>query len=164
MNEQELRAPSENYKTLQGQLVEALHVRPHSDWNEIHRLRPLLINEFEEEFKFKISTKSPGTRKREARMLLEKALRAEGHGWKDFDHIDYAKRAGFEGEIIISQPYGVATEVHQRLAAKFSYAFTQADEWTYYYPGRSHLFIVTVPRDAIPRLRKAYQTGRFARP
>ena len=39
--------------------------------------------------------------------------------------------------------------------SEFDFEFTQADEWTYYYPGKSHLFIVAVTRDAIRRLRKA---------
>lgn len=159
MPEQELPKPSQNYRISQQHLVKAIGASSPSDRNEIHRLRPLLIKEFEEAFNFKVSTKSPGSRKHEARKLLERALRGEGHTWWDFDHVNYAQRSRFDGEIVISQPYGVATEVHQGLAAKFGYTFTQADEWTYYYPGRSHLFIVAVPREAIRRLRKAYRTG-----
>jgi len=159
-----LPRPSQDYKALQQQLVEAIAVRkfpygkpPHSDWDEIHRLRPMLGKEFAKAFTLKISNQSPGSRKREALKLLQEALGTEGHGWQDFDHVDYATRPRFDGEILISQPYGVATEVHQRLAAKFDYTFTQADEWTYYYPGKSHLFIVAVTREAIRKLRKAFR-------
>jgi hypothetical protein len=161
MNKQEPPRPSENYKILQQQLVETIGTRRRSDSNEIDRLRQLLIKEFQEVFKFKVSTRFPGSRKRELRSLLEDALRAEGHSWWDFDHVDYATCSGVDGQILIAQPYGVATEVHQRLATKFGYTFTQADEWTYYYPGKSHLFIVAAPRDALRRLRKAHRTASF---
>jgi hypothetical protein len=132
MNEQKLPRPSQNYKALQQQLAEAIARKPNTDWNEIHHLRPLLIKEFEEAFNFKISNQHSGGRKRQTLQLLRAGLRILGHSWPDFDHVDHAERPRFEGEILISQPYGVATEVHERLAANFGYTFTQADEWTYY--------------------------------
>jgi hypothetical protein len=99
-------------------------------------------------FSLKISRRPYGSRKQEAIRLLRDVS-------GDFDHVDFATRRGFEGEILISQPYQVDTKAHQHAAAKFGYTFTQADEWTYYYPGRSHLFIVTVARNVIRQLRKA---------
>jgi hypothetical protein len=157
----DLPKPSQNYKALQQQLLEAIAVRKfpdgkHSDWNEIHRLRPILQKEFAKAFSLKIVKQYPGNRRRQALRLLQLALSAEDHGWWDFDHVDHATRPGFDGEILISQPYGVATEIHQRMATKFGYTFTQADEWTYYYPGKSHLFITEVTREVIRKLRKAH--------
>jgi hypothetical protein len=155
--------PSQNYKTLQQQLQDAITVKKfpdgeHSNWTEIHRLRPILQKEFADAFNLKIVKQYPGNRRREALRILQQALNDEGHGWQDFDHVDHATRPGFDGEILISQPYGVAAELHQRLAEKFGYTFIQADEWTYYYPGKSHLFIVEVTREVIRKLRKARQT------
>jgi hypothetical protein len=147
MNVKELPSPSDKYKTLQQLLARAIDARPRrSDGSEIH-LRSLLKKEFENAFNLKISRGGHGSRKHEAQRLLQDIS-------GDFDHVDFATRRGFNGEILISQPYDLDTEAHQHAAAKFGYTFTQADGWTYYYPAKSHLFIVTVSRDVIRRLRK----------
>jgi hypothetical protein len=146
MNEK-LPTPSEKYKTLQQLLTQAIDARPRrSDETEIN-LRSLLKKEFEKAFNLKISRGSHGSRKQEAKRLLQDVS-------GNFDHVDFATHPGFDGEILISQPYDLDTEVHQHAAAKFGYTFTQADGWTYYYPAKSHLFIVTVSRDVIQQLRK----------
>ena len=143
-----LPMPSEKYKTLQQLLARAIDTKsPRSDRNEIN-LRSLLKTEFEKAFNLKISRGSHGSRKQEAQRLLQEVS-------GNFDHLDFATRRGFDGEILISQPYHVDTEAHQDAAAKFGYTFTQADQWTYYYPGKSHLFIVTIAGDVIRQLRKA---------
>ena len=144
----ELPAPSGKYKTLQQLLAREMDARsPRSDESEI-QLRSLLKKEFEKAFNLKISRGTHGSRKHEAQKLLKDVS-------GNFDHVDFATRRGFDGEILISQPYHVDTKAHQNAAAKFGYTFIHADEWTYYYPGRSHLFIVTIGRDEIRRLRKA---------
>jgi len=145
---EELPTPSEKYKTLRQLLTRAIDAGPpRSDRTEIG-LRSLLKKEFEKAFNLKISRGSHGRRKHEAQRLLQKVS-------GDFDHVDFATRRAFDGEVLISQPYHVDTEAHQHAAAKFGYTFTQADEWTYYYPGRSHLFIVTVARNVIREFGKA---------
>jgi hypothetical protein len=144
----QLPIPSANYKSLQELLRRAIDSRSSgSDERETH-IRSLLKTEFQKAFNLKISRGFRGSRKSEVQRLLQ-------HVSDDFDHVDFAKCDGFEGEILISQPYHLDSKANQDAAAKFGYTFTQAEEWTYYSPGSSHLFIVTVTRDVIRRLRNS---------